>query len=277
MGVNGQHAQVLFSHRLNAIEGIIDVGSPVVRRIVGLTTTCVCLMVVAAGCNHDGRYLRPAQPDQNATISTTIVPTTTVAGAFQGGLDPAAGDGEFTTPTGDLAVDASATTTTAAVGAATTTTAAGAAASTLPRGSAVAPWRDGSAIDARYTCDGENISPPMSWTRAPTGTVEIALTMTDEQAPGYVHWAVAGIDPAITSVPESTALDGAIVATNSAGAVGYTGPCPPQGQTHTYELTVHFLGAQTELGDGAAGADMLVAIQSNTIASAVLTGTYTRR
>jgi Raf kinase inhibitor-like YbhB/YbcL family protein len=226
-----------------------------------MSTVCVGLMVLAAGCNHDGRYLRPATPDQNATISTTAAPSTTAAGIF-GAPDSATDDAAGT-------IDASGTDDPSATGDAdvSTTTAALAA---------VAPWRDGALIDARYTCDGLNISPPLSWPAAPAGTVEIAITLGDEQLPTFIHWVAAGIDPTVTSVTESALPDGAIEGVNGNGTTGYTGPCPPKGETHTYQLTVHYLGLRIELADGAAGADMLAAIQSNTIATAVTTGTYTR-
>jgi Raf kinase inhibitor-like YbhB/YbcL family protein len=91
-----------------------------------------------------------------------------------------------------------------------------------------------------------------------------------------VHWTVAGLDPSITQLAEGVVPEGAIQGVNGAGTIGYTGPCPPQSEVHTYRLTVHYLDAQVELGDGAAGADMVLAIQSNTTATAVITGTYVR-
>ncbi len=219
-----------------------------------MSTACVCLMALAGGCNHDGRYLRPATPDQNATISTTAAPSTTAAAIF-GAPDSA---GEDAAGSIESTAEVNVSTTPAAPMA------------------AVAPWRDGAPIDARYTCDGLNVNPPLSWPAAPTDTVEIAITLGDEQLPTFIHWAVAGLDPSVTSVAEATLPDGAIEGVNGNGTTGYTGPCPPKGTIHTYQLTVHYLGSQIELAEGAAGADMLSAIQSNTIASAVTTGTYTR-
>jgi Raf kinase inhibitor-like YbhB/YbcL family protein len=237
-----------------------------------MTTTCVCLMAIA-GCNHDGRYLRPASPDQNASISTTAAPTT-IAPGFDDGEGTA--DGEIGTAGGGVfgsvtepADPSTAGSSTIVSGTAVTETGA------APL-SALAPWRDGSPIDSRYTCDGLNVSPPLSWSAAPDGTVEIALTLADEQNADFVHWTVAGLDPSVTSVAEAGVPEGAIQGVNGSGTVGYTGPCPPSGETHTYLLTVHYLSAQIELGDGAAGADMLLAINADTLASAQITGTYTR-
>jgi Raf kinase inhibitor-like YbhB/YbcL family protein len=277
-----------------------------------MTTTCVCLMAVAAGCNHDGRYLRPATPDQNATISTTAAPSTSSAGDAVGAFDSLAADNiesttsttTSTTPSTSTSVAPAETTAgvladsstsvldpttvktvnlggTAATDPGGSTTVAAVdpnAATTVPgqTPSVVAPWRNGAPIDARFTCDGANVSPPLSWSRAPTGTVEVGITVSDEQAPDFVHWAVAGIDPALNMVQDSRVPDGTIQALNGASTPGYFGPCPPQGETHTYQVTVHFLGSQIELGDGALGTDMVLALQASTIASATITGTYAR-
>ena len=136
--------------------------------------------------------------------------------------------------------------------------------------------RAGGPIDPRNTCQGENLSPTLSWSSAPTGTVEIAITMTDLDAPAFVHWAIAGIDPLSTSLGEGVVPEFSMQGINGTGQPGYTGPCPPAGETHTYEFTVHFLAQQTELGDGAAGADLIAAIEGSTFASASVTGTYSQ-
>jgi Raf kinase inhibitor-like YbhB/YbcL family protein len=140
----------------------------------------------------------------------------------------------------------------------------------------LAPWREGAAIDARYTCSGVNVSPPLSWSPAPAGTAEIAITRADEQAPTFVHWVIAGLAPDATTIDEDEAPVGVVQAVNGAGGTGYTGPCPPQGETHTYRITVHFLDAQTELGDGADADDLLAVIDASTITEASVTGTFSR-
>ncbi|MFT3855823.1 MAG: YbhB/YbcL family Raf kinase inhibitor-like protein [Ilumatobacteraceae bacterium] len=229
------------------------------RRTGAISLTCLALAVVAGGCNHDGRTLRPAGPDQNASISTTAAPTTTLGGDFS-------------------SIDGGGLSTTSPNGSATTTTSAGAPVdgATVDDGTVTAPWRDGAAIDARYTCSGDDVSPPLSWSAAPAGTTEIAITMADEQASTFVHWAVAGIEPGTTAIQEGLVPPGAIQAVNGSGQIGYTGPCPPQSETHTYVITVHYLGSQIELGDGAAGEDMLLAIDAATLSSAQVTGTFAR-
>jgi len=205
----------------------------------------------AAACRDDGRTLRPATPDQNQSIST--LGTTTTVGIIDG-------DVIDTTVLDPTTTDSSA--------------------STLPLGdeqlSVVAPWDEGAAIDPRYTCDGDGIAPAISWSPAPEGTVEIAITLRDADLPTFAHWAMAGISPDQVALAEDSVPIGAYEATNGAEEIGYIGPCPPAGSTHHYVLAVHYLGAQTNLTDGAAPGDLIDGITAAEIASVEVTGTFTR-
>jgi Raf kinase inhibitor-like YbhB/YbcL family protein len=215
-----------------------------VRRVALLTTVCV-LVTIAAACRHDGRTLREPRPDQTQSIST-LAPVT----------DPAVIDGN----TDDLA--------------ASTTGA------TLPLSDAeftvTAPWTDGGEIPADNTCDGANQSPAISWTAAPEGTLEIAVTLEDTDNPGFAHWAMAGLDAGLVGLAQGEVPLGAVQATNGVGDIGYTGPCPPAGSKHTYVLTVHYLGQQTELTDGADVSEFTSGITTAEIASATVSGSYSR-
>ncbi len=163
------------------------------------------------------------------------------------------------------------TSTTALAGAATTLTAGTAAAPfTL-----TAPWGDGGAIDPRFTCDGEDISPALSWTAPPAGTVELALMVTDDDAGGFVHWAVAGIAPSASGVAEGAPIPGAIEGVTSFGETGWGGPCPPSG-VHTYRFSLYALSQQTEVSEGFGAADLAVYTDSSSLAVAEVTGTYER-
>ncbi len=145
---------------------------------------------------------------------------------------------------------------------------------TLP--TLVLPWADGGAIDARYTCDGEGVAPAMSWTVPPARTIEVAVAVIDLDATGFVHWAMSGLGPLTTALREGEVPEGATVAVNDAGTEGWTPPCPPPGETHTYQFTLYFLDQQTELGPGASGDDLLAFIKGSAFMARTILGTYTR-
>jgi Raf kinase inhibitor-like YbhB/YbcL family protein len=216
-----------------------------VRRVVLLTIVLLGSTIAAAGCNDDGRTLRPPNDRQNASISVTSAPDTAVD-------DPTFLDPDDPTFTLD----------------------------TIPPTDtellATAPWREGQAIDPRYTCEGANVAPALSWSAAPAGTVEIAITLTDLDAPTFAHWAIAGLAPETIALAEDTVPIGAYEANNGNGDLGYTGPCPPAGTAHTYVITVHYLGAPTGLDDGAPGNDLMLAIRAAETAFAEVSGTFSR-
>jgi len=79
------------------------------------------------------------------------------------------------------------------------------------------------------------------------------LAVEDPDAPGggFVHWTVSGIAPSVTAVQAGHAPAGATEGRNGAGSVGYTGPCPPAGQTHHYVFTLKAVAGPTVLAVGA--------------------------
>lgn len=214
------------------------------RRIVMFTGACL-LVFVAAGCRSDGRTLRDPAPYLTSSISTlpaVVEPVDTI--------DSITSDDPLPTlPPGDNS-DALATLT--------------------------APWRDGAGIDPRYTCDGRNTSPALSWGPVPEGTVEIALTVADIDAPAFAHWGIAGIAPDVTSLAEGEVPLGAYETVNGAGAIGYTGPCPPAGSAHTYVFTVYFLRAPTTLSDGAGTTELVDELFDREISSTSTKGSFSR-
>ena len=205
-------------------------------RRIVLLTSLSLLTVVGASCRSDGRTLREPRPDQNQSISTSSSPAVVD--------DPTASFGSLLPPEDYLTV--------------------------------TAPWLDFGTVPAKYTCDGENVSPALSWSPAPEGTVEIAITLEDLDAPDYVHWVIAGLGADTIALDEDTVPLGAVEATNGAGSIGYTGPCPQAGGTHTYRITVHYLSTAVDLDDGSLGADMIARISQNEIGAAVVDGTYQR-
>jgi Raf kinase inhibitor-like YbhB/YbcL family protein len=138
----------------------------------------------------------------------------------------------------------------------------------------------GSAIPPAYTCDGEDRSPPLSWSGGPEAE-EYALTVVDRDAPGgeYVHWVVFGIPATTTASPEGGSPGGAVEGENEFGRRGYGGPCPPPGDSpHRYVFTVYALGpgGSEGLEGGASFEDLADRIGCCILATGSLTGTYSR-
>lgn len=135
---------------------------------------------------------------------------------------------------------------------------------------------DGEPVDPRFTCDGENASPALAWEEPPSGTVELALVVDDPDAPGgsFVHWVVYGIPAEQTSLDRGrkVGLEGA----NDADGVGWTGPCPPGGETHDYVFTLYALDSEAGLEGGASADDLRAAIDGHVLGQATLTAPYKR-
>ena len=132
-------------------------------------------------------------------------------------------------------------------------------------------------IPVRFTCDGDEVSPPLAWSGVPASSAALALVVDDPDAPSgtFIHWAVYNIDPAQSALAAGEVPTGASQAKNSGGGVGYTGPCPRSG-THHYRFTVVALDAPTGLDQGSSLDDALAAVDDHAIASGTLTGTYSR-
>jgi Raf kinase inhibitor-like YbhB/YbcL family protein len=110
-----------------------------------------------------------------------------------------------------------------------------------------APWASGAALDARYSCDGEALSPPLAWSAALLEAKAFGIVLTDRDRPEYVHWVVANIDPSVTTIAENSIPPGAFVATNSENKRGYAAPCPPAGSSHSYTIMLYALSAPVDV------------------------------
>lgn len=138
------------------------------------------------------------------------------------------------------------------------------------------PWSENAAIDARYTCDGPGVSPPLAWTPGPEGTAAYAVVMTNLDDPEYVYWVMANISPTATSLQEGRVPTGAISGMNDAEAVGYAPPCPPTGSTQRFSASVYAVSAALSLNDGVMGTEMLDAIEAATLTVATSYFTVSR-
>ena len=92
----------------------------------------------------------------------------------------------------------------------------------------------------------------------------------------FIHWVMSGIDPTVDNLGEAEVPPGAVRGLNFFGDVGYTGPCPDPGTTHTFTLTVFALNQQLELADGTPAAEMLDVIGTVAAGTASSTGLSTR-
>lgn len=145
---------------------------------------------------------------------------------------------------------------------------------------------DGEPIDALFTCDGEGVSPALSWQDAPEGTAEFALVVEDPDAPGgtFTHWVVYAIPPAYAGleqgVPPGPFVSGAISLrqglNDGSDLPGYAGPCPPEGETHDYSFVLYALDEETGLDGGATVEDLRAAMEGHVLGEAVLTAPYSR-
>ncbi|MFN2532431.1 MAG: YbhB/YbcL family Raf kinase inhibitor-like protein [Pyrinomonadaceae bacterium] len=143
-------------------------------------------------------------------------------------------------------------------------------------------FNDGGMIPTKYTCDGENISPPLEWSGVPPTAQSLALTVDDPDAPGktWVHWVIYDVSPNTTKLNENIQAnekfaDGAKQGLNDFKKIGYGGPCPPNG-THRYFFRLYSLNAATDLKPGASKDELLHAMQTKIISQSELMGTYKR-
>ena len=141
-------------------------------------------------------------------------------------------------------------------------------------------------IPARYTCDGDNVSPPLAWSNLPEGTRSLALVVDDPDAPDpkapkitWIHWVVYNIAPGSAGLMESASPRnlprGAVEGRNSWKRTGYGGPCPPIGR-HRYFHKLYALDAVLpDLGKPTLGA-LSKAMEGHVLGRFELVGTYQR-
>lgn len=144
-------------------------------------------------------------------------------------------------------------------------------------------FQQGGLIPAKYTCDGANVSPPLTWSDAPAQTQSFALISDDPDAPvgTWVHWVAWNIPAAARSldenVPKKDSLpNGMKQGTTDFRKIGYGGPCPPSG-THRYFFKLYALATTLNLSPKTTKKDLERVMKPHVLAEAVLMGTYQRR
>ncbi len=143
-------------------------------------------------------------------------------------------------------------------------------------------FKNGKSIPQKYSCDGKDVSPPLSWSGVPDGTKSFALISDDPDAPvgTWIHWVLYNIPVDVSSleenIPERKKLaNGAMHGVNDFKKYGYGGPCPPGG-THRYYFKLYALRETLDIGPGASKKELLQDMEGKVIAEAQLMGTYSR-
>jgi Raf kinase inhibitor-like YbhB/YbcL family protein len=144
-----------------------------------------------------------------------------------------------------------------------------------------AAFADGAAIPRRFTCDGENLSPPLRWSDVPAGVRSFALLCDDPDAPGgtWHHWAAYDIPPDTTTLAENAAQDMKMKqAVNDFRKSGYSGPCPPPGHgPHHYHFRLLALSTDhLRTGTSPSCREVEREARKSTLAEATLVGWYER-
>ena len=211
------------------------------NRVVTIVVA-LCSVAVLVSCKSDGRALKPASPSQTLSIvAPTTIPVTTLA----------PGQGIPAKSLDSLPAEISTT-------------------ALSLNGS----WVDGGPLPPDSTCKGKGLSPDLKWTNIPANATELVLTVTDADASGFVHWILAGIDPATPGLSQGKIPRGTVQTLNSSPTLGWFAPCPPQG-THRYIFSLFVLTTPSGILAGMDSADAIAGLQIPGIQHVAITGTAT--
>jgi hypothetical protein len=132
-------------------------------------------------------------------------------------------------------------------------------------------------IPSKYTCNGENINPPLIFTEVPSNAQGLALIVDDPDAPSgtWTHWIVWNIPPKTTQIDEDSTPMESIEGINSSRRPGYGGPCPPFG-THRYFFRLYALDTKLDLPPQTTLEKLEMSLNGHVLAQAELIGLYSR-
>jgi Raf kinase inhibitor-like YbhB/YbcL family protein len=138
-------------------------------------------------------------------------------------------------------------------------------------------------IPQQYTCDGDDLSPPLTWSEPPVGTQSLALVCADPDAPAgtWDHWVLFNIPAGVRSLPEGISADPVVEGlgahgSNGWGRLDYGGPCPPAGAAHHYLFQLYALDTNLDLDPGASRKDVEKGMKGHILAEGQLVGEYGR-
>lgn len=145
-------------------------------------------------------------------------------------------------------------------------------------------FADGQPIPVKYTCQGDDISPPLHWDQPPPAAKSFVLICDDPDAPAgsWVHWVLYNLPASIVSLPENTPPteilpEGARQGSNSFDKIGYGGPCPPKGKAHRYFFKVYALDITLSIEGHSTKEQVLDRMQGHIVAEGQLMGLYRRQ
>ncbi|HEV3319088.1 MAG TPA: YbhB/YbcL family Raf kinase inhibitor-like protein [Solirubrobacteraceae bacterium] len=235
--------------------------------------SCLCAIVAIAGCGESsgGKAASVVVAKTAATTATAPTTPTTPATTSTATKPPAKSSKSSTTP------------------AKTTTTP---AATTSPKPGKPSKgelgfgkikvtstaFKAGGPIAAKYTCDGGGTSPPLQWHGVPRGTSEVLMLALDlsGSANDAIQWAVAGISPNATGIPEGSLPAGAVAGVNSAGKIGWGGICGSKGQLHHVGFLFYALKHKLSLKSGFNPVEVRSGLKGATLATGLTLATYQR-
>lgn len=144
-------------------------------------------------------------------------------------------------------------------------------------------FQNGNTIPRKFTCDGEDLSPELSWSDIPAGTKTFALLTDDPDAPvgNWNHWTMWNIPGSAKGLAEGTAKearlpDGSQQGLNDFHKPGYNGPCPPPGRPHRYYFKLFSLDTKLDLKAAATKKDLEAAMKAHILGQAEWMGRYGR-
>lgn len=144
-------------------------------------------------------------------------------------------------------------------------------------------FTDGNMIPAKYTCDGQDISPPLEWKDVPAGTKSFVLISDDPDAPmgTWVHWVAYNIPPDVAKLDENVKREkefknGMRQGSNDWPKIGYGGPCPPSG-THRYYFKLYAIDTMLDIKPGATKTQILDTMKGHVLSEAQIMGRYHRQ
>lgn len=145
---------------------------------------------------------------------------------------------------------------------------------------ATTAWPDGGVVPTLNSCDGEGLSPSVTWGNVPANATAIGIVVTDSTevlADGseYILWVAAiPLTDSIAGIPEGGTPDQAVQGLNSTGGIGWVAPCPPAGKTHRIDFTVFAMRDAAAITSGMSGNNMRAAIIDAAIDEFTVSGSY---